>query len=58
MELAHRHRHRQAQPGGGVAITLRLPQHDLAVAIGASREPVGRDLKNLRSRGVIKKGAG
>ncbi len=53
LELAHRHG--QAQPGGGVAITLRLTHHDLAAAIGASRESVGRDLKNLRSRGVIKK---
>ncbi len=51
LELAQRYG--QTQPDGGVAITLRPTHHDLAAAIGASRESVGRDLSAFRSQGMI-----
>ncbi|WP_322761292.1 Crp/Fnr family transcriptional regulator [Frankia sp. Cr2] len=51
LELAQRHG--QTQPDGGVMITLRPTHHDLAAAIGASRESVGRELSVFRSQGMI-----
>lgn len=44
----------RAGPGGAPA--QRLTQHDLATAIGATRESVAKALGDLRSRGVL--GAG
>jgi CRP-like cAMP-binding protein len=46
-------RHGRAQPDGSIAITLRLTHHDLAAAIGASRESVGRDLSAFRAHGMV-----
>lgn len=43
-----------AGPGG--APDLRLTQHDLATAIGATRESVAKALGDLRSRGVLNAG--
>lgn len=39
--------------GGGVAIALPMPQHDLAAAIGTTREAVAKALRLLREQGVV-----
>jgi CRP-like cAMP-binding protein len=39
--------------GKGVAIELPLPQHELAAAVGATREAVAKALRVLREKGLI-----
>lgn len=38
--------------------TLRVPQHQLAASIGASREAVAKALADLRGRGLVRTGGG
>lgn len=51
MELADRAGTTTAD--GAVAVSLPLPQHDLAAAIGATREAVAKALRLLRDQGVV-----
>ncbi|WP_267243670.1 Crp/Fnr family transcriptional regulator [Streptomyces sp. PR69] len=39
---------------GGTVVELPLPQHDLAAAIGATREAVAKALRQLREHGVVR----
>jgi CRP-like cAMP-binding protein len=45
--------HGRVDPAGAVVLDVRLTQADIAAAIGASRESVGRDLAFLRARGMV-----
>jgi CRP/FNR family transcriptional regulator, cyclic AMP receptor protein len=46
---------RTGRPGdGGIVIDLPLLQHDLAAAIGATREAVAKALRLLRDQGVVR----
>ncbi|MFJ3901327.1 Crp/Fnr family transcriptional regulator [Streptomyces sp. NPDC090025] len=51
VELAERAGRRD---GSGTVVELPLPQHDLAAAIGATREAVAKALRLLREQGVVK----
>ncbi len=53
VELAERTGTRQ---GDAVVINLPLPQHDLAAAVGSTREAVAKALKMLRDQGVVRTG--
>lgn len=43
-------------PEGGVVVNLPLPQHDLASAIGATRESLAKALRLLRDQGLVETG--
>ncbi|WP_030020840.1 Crp/Fnr family transcriptional regulator [Streptomyces monomycini] len=48
---------RTGTPGsGGVDVDLPLPQHDLAAAVGSTREAVAKALRLLREQGVVQTG--
>ncbi|MFE2941836.1 Crp/Fnr family transcriptional regulator [Streptomyces sp. NPDC059255] len=48
---------RVGRPGGdGTVVELPLPQHDLAAAIGATREAVAKALRLLREQDVVRTG--
>ncbi|MEU7019497.1 Crp/Fnr family transcriptional regulator [Streptomyces sp. NPDC046203] len=51
VELAERAGRRDES---GTALELRLPQHDVAAAIGATREAVAKALRLLREQGVVR----
>jgi CRP/FNR family transcriptional regulator, cyclic AMP receptor protein len=53
VELAERAGTRQ---GDAVVIDLPLPQHDLAAAVGSTREAVAKALRMLREQGVVRTG--
>jgi CRP-like cAMP-binding protein len=40
----------------GVVVDLPLPQHDLASAVGATREAVAKALRLLREKGLVETG--
>ncbi|SEC23596.1 Crp/Fnr family transcriptional regulator [Streptomyces sp. TLI_105] len=52
VELAERAGRRA--DGGGTVLELPLPQHDLAAAIGATREAVAKALRLLREQDVVR----
>ncbi|GAA4896530.1 Crp/Fnr family transcriptional regulator [Streptomyces coeruleoprunus] len=46
---------RTGRPGdGGTVLDIPLPQHDLAAAIGATREAVAKALRQLREQNVVR----
>ncbi|MFC7302778.1 Crp/Fnr family transcriptional regulator [Streptomyces monticola] len=45
---------RKSGEGDAMVIELPLPQHDLAAAIGATREAVAKALRFLRDQGVVR----
>ncbi|WP_228973460.1 Crp/Fnr family transcriptional regulator [Streptomyces sp. DH12] len=48
---------RAGRPGpGGTVLEIPLPQHDLAAAIGATREAVAKALRQLREGNVVRTG--
>ncbi|OII60588.1 Crp/Fnr family transcriptional regulator [Streptomyces sp. CC53] len=51
VELAQ---HAGSSRPGGTVLELPLPQHDLAAAIGATREAVAKALRQLREHGVVR----
>ncbi|MFE2288453.1 Crp/Fnr family transcriptional regulator [Streptomyces sp. NPDC059443] len=53
LDLAHTHGRRT---DGGVELAVPLTKQELAGAVGASREMVQRQLKDLRDRGVVHTG--
>jgi CRP-like cAMP-binding protein len=50
--------HAGVPTGGGVAIELQLPQHELAAAVGATREAVAKALRVLREKALVETGPG
>ncbi|WP_314174761.1 Crp/Fnr family transcriptional regulator [Streptomyces winkii] len=53
LELAER---TGRQDGEGIALNLPLPQHELAAAVGATREAVAKALRLLREEEVVRTG--
>ncbi|MEK8172801.1 Crp/Fnr family transcriptional regulator [Streptomyces sp. M19] len=39
--------------GAGIAVDLPLPQHDIAAAVGSTREAVAKALRLLRAQGAV-----
>ncbi|GAA2136694.1 hypothetical protein GCM10009802_45600 [Streptomyces synnematoformans] len=42
--------------GGSVTISLPMPQHELAAAVGSTRDAVAKALRLLRDRGLVRTG--
>ncbi|ADI06336.1 Crp/Fnr family transcriptional regulator [Streptomyces bingchenggensis BCW-1] len=51
VELAERTGRPEAD--GGISVDLPLPQHDIAAAVGSTREAVAKALRLLRDQGVV-----
>ncbi|WP_262702756.1 MULTISPECIES: Crp/Fnr family transcriptional regulator [Streptomyces] len=52
VELAERTGHSGAD--GTITIDLQMPQHDIAAAVGSTREAVAKALRLLRGQGVVR----
>jgi CRP/FNR family transcriptional regulator, cyclic AMP receptor protein len=55
VELAER-TGRAEGDGGAIVVDLPLPQHDIAAAVGSTREAVAKALRLLRDQGVVHTG--